>query len=445
MSLKYVLHGIISITITIFALNGTGSAQAQEKVLYSFCSAANCADGASPQGILVFDKTGNLYGAAAGGGSNCHQIGKGGCGVVFELSPSQGGTWTESVLYNFCANDIQGCPDGANPYAGLSFDKSGNLYGTTMIGGAYGLGTVFELMPPTTQGGTWTETVLWSFGATGDGQNPIARVILDSSGNLYGTTEAGGTYSGGTIFQLVPSSSGNQWTENLLFSFGPDPNNGFDVKSGLIFDKAGNLYGTTFEGGAKQGFGLGVVYKLSPNQQLPWTETVLVRFDQHTGGNPWAGVNFDGLGNLYGTTTAYAGDYGSVYRVSVAGKTNVLAFSGVPGGALPYAGLLIAGNVLYGTTASGGTQNGGSVYKLVGRKETVVYSFCSQPKCADGYQPLSNLTSRSNSLFGVTSRGGANNTGVVYQISIGGTLARKNSARSAGSHTKMLPVAAPPR
>jgi uncharacterized repeat protein (TIGR03803 family) len=219
MSLKYVLHGIISITITIFALNGTGSAQAQEKVLYSFCSAANCADGASPQGILVFDKIGNLYGAAAGGGSNCQQIGEGGCGVVFELSPSQGGTWTESVLYNFCANDIQSCPDGANPYAGLSFDRSGNLYGTTMIGGAYGLGTVFELMPPTTQGGAWTETVLWSFGATGDGQNPIARVILDSSGNLYGTTEAGGTYSGGTIFQAEAPQFGQSMDgkSSLLF------------------------------------------------------------------------------------------------------------------------------------------------------------------------------------------------------------------------------------
>ena len=410
-----------SLLPNLFA-QGTGSAQAQEKVLYSFCAAANCADGASPQGLLLFDKAGNLYGATSYGGSNCQQAGSHGCGLVFELVPSQNGEWIENVLYNFCVNDVLKCPDGANPFAGLTFDKAGNLYGTTMNGGTYGLGTVFELTPPTMQGGAWTETVLWSFGASMDGQNPVARVIFDRSGNLYGTTESGGPYSGGTIFQLVPPSTGSQWTENMLYTFGPGPENGFDVRSEVVFDKSGNLYGTTTEGGVQKASGLGVVYELSPNQQLPWTETVLFRFTQRSGANPWAGVNFDGLGNLYGTTTQGAAGYGSIYRLSsrTGGHFVSLPFAGTPDGALPYTGVLIAGNIIYGTTAGGGTQNSGSVFKLVGRKESVIYSFCSQPTCADGNGPLSNLTARRSSLYGATIGGGAHNAGVVYQITMGG-------------------------
>lgn len=407
----------------VFGMTGNGLAQVQEKVLYSFCSAAHCADGAFPEGILTFDSAGNLLGTTTNGGSN-------GLGTIFELSPSQSGGWTESVLYNFGAYS----GDGSAPYAGLTSDKLSNLYGTTQYGGSYGEGTVFELSPPSTQGGSWSETILWSLGASGDGKYPFSRVIFDTSGNLYGTTSQGGTSgSEGTVFELVPSGSG-QWAENILYSFGPNPENGFDIKSGVVFDRKGNLYGTTEEGGKEKGFGLGVVYKLTPNQQLPWSETVLFSFTRRSGGNPWSGVNFDDAGNLYGTTSAYAGNYGSAYKLSPSGELNFLSLPGPPNAAVPYAGLFISGSSMYGTSVLGGTQNGGSVYKIVGRKETAVYSFCSQPNCADGYQPVSNLTARGNSLFGVTSLGGANGNGVVYQITLGGTLSRKGTKRNSNQH-----------
>src|SRR5580698_80178 len=198
----------------------------QYSVLYNFCSATNCADGEDSHGKLVFDKAGNIYGTTAAGGAY-------GGGTAFELSSSSG-SWTESVIYSF--------PFGVNPMAGLTFDNVGNLYGTTEGGGSFGLGTVFELTPPSNPGGPWTETVLWSFGAQGDGQNPLSHLIFDASGNLYGTTSRGGTYGGGTVFQVVPV--GQQWSENILFSFGPDAFNGYNPQAGVAFDKSGNLYGT---------------------------------------------------------------------------------------------------------------------------------------------------------------------------------------------------------
>jgi uncharacterized repeat protein (TIGR03803 family) len=168
----------VAVTLTpMFAASASG--QVQEKVLYSFCSTANCTDGAAPSGNLLFDAARNLYGTTAGGGSNCQKNDSGGCGTFFELSPSQGGTWTESVLYSFCAGDIQGCPDGQNPYAGLIFDNQGNLYGTTQNGGVHGLGTVFQLSPPSEPGALWSEAVLWSFGAKDDGQYPLSSLIFD--------------------------------------------------------------------------------------------------------------------------------------------------------------------------------------------------------------------------------------------------------------------------
>src|SRR5580698_4316016 len=217
----------------------------QYKVLYSFCSAANCADGEDSHGKLVFDKDGNIYGTTAAGGAYAG-------GAAFELSSSNG-IWTESVIYSFCVNDVRNCPDGYDPMAGLTFDNMGNLYGTTEGGGSFGWGTVFELAPPSNPGGPWTETVLWSFGAEGDGQNPLSDLIFDASGNLYGTTSRGGTYGGGTVFQVVPV--GQQWAENILFSFGPDAFNGYNPQAEVVFDKSGNLYGTTFEGGTMDGYG----------------------------------------------------------------------------------------------------------------------------------------------------------------------------------------------
>jgi uncharacterized repeat protein (TIGR03803 family) len=428
----YLALGVFVITLGV-ASRALG--QAQEKVLYSFCSAANCTDGLAPHGKLVFDKAGNLYGTTAGGGSNC-QNGVGGCGIVFELSLSDG-SWAESVLYSFGANSS----DGAFPEAGPTFDNAGNLYGTTQGGGAYGLGTVFELSPSPRKDGSWTETVLWSFGAPGDGKVPLSHLVFDTSGKLYGTAAGGGTYGGGIVFQLVPTSGG-QWSENIIFSFGPDPYNGYEPEAAVTFDKSGNLYGTTYEGGFDGGSGVGVAYKLSPNSQLPWTETVLVRFTRAKGGNPLSALSFDKLGNLYGTLSSWGfNGAGGVFKLSP-GHENTITFPGAPYPASPLAGALIDGNTLYGTTTVGGSQNSGTIFKVQGKTDTVVYSFCSQTGCTDGKFPAAALIGLGKSLFGTTTNGGANGIGgVVFQISETAPSRAKTSSAK-GTHAAKVRQAA---
>jgi uncharacterized repeat protein (TIGR03803 family) len=388
--------------------------QQQQKVLYSFCSAAKCLDGWAPHGRLVFDSNGNVYGTTFGGGANCQGIGEGGCGTAFELSPSGDGTWTETVLYSFGANST----DGAYPSAGLIFDGNGNLYGTTQNGGTYGLGTVFQLRPPSDRESSWAEAVLWSFGAKGDGGYPFSDLIFDKPGNLYGTASEGGAYGAGIVFRLLPGSGG-QWSEQILSSFGPTTSGGYDPEAGVTLDSLGNLYGTTVAGGSN-GLGLGVVYRLSPTHQLPWAETVLFRFSADTGGNPLSTVSFDAAGNLYGTVSEYGGFNGGVFRLSPHSRNREhgVLFGGAPGAAVPYAGVLIGGSSLYGTTVLGGTQNQGSVFEIRGTTQTVLYSFCSLPACADGSSPNSAVIARDGILYGTALNGGANGEGgVVYQVS----------------------------
>jgi uncharacterized repeat protein (TIGR03803 family) len=209
-------------------------AASKEQMLYSFCSLDNCTDGELPEAGMVFDADGNLYGTAPQGGAF-------GDGVVFELTPGTNGTWTETVLYSFCS--LSGCADGAGPGSGLIFDASGNLYGTTVAGGtgscASDCGAVFELTP--NGDGTWAETVLHSFTGSPDGREPAAGVVFDAAGNLYGTTLFGGaTYKKeGTAFELTPSTGGT-WTETILHNFcsAPACADGGEPSAGLIFDAA---------------------------------------------------------------------------------------------------------------------------------------------------------------------------------------------------------------
>ncbi|MFI5115931.1 MAG: choice-of-anchor tandem repeat GloVer-containing protein, partial [Terriglobales bacterium] len=284
------LMAALAIFTAILLVTGIGAA-AQEKVLYTFQGGTG--DGAFPQAGLIFDTAGNLYGTTSLGGAY-------GFGTVFELTPTAGGTWTEKVLYSF-KNDGT---DGSNPKAGVIFDAAGNLYGTTSLGGAgvcqgAGCGTVFELTPAA--GGTWTEKVLHSFGGATDGVIPEAGLIFDAAGNLYGTTGYGGPYNWGTVFELTPAAGGT-WTENVLYSFqgGAD---GAGPAAGLVFDAAGNLYGTTEVGGAGvcQGNGCGTVFELTPAAGGTWTENVLYRFQSGAdGANPYDALIFDAAGNLYG-------------------------------------------------------------------------------------------------------------------------------------------------
>ena len=290
---------------TVFELTPAAGGGWTEQVLYSFCSQTNCTDGAHPVAGLIFDAAGNLYGTTGHGGVYASCNSGTGCGTVFELTPTAGGGWTEKVLHNF-GNGT----DGNSPSAGLIFDAASNLYGTTYVGGIYcsgsgGCGTVFELTPAA--GGTWTETVLYSFCPAGypctDGIGPEAGLIFDAAGNLYGTTVQGGRYDYGTVFELSPTAGGG-WTETVLHNFG-NGLDGVDPSAGLIFDAAGNLYGTTSWGGYYGHYEYGTVFELTPAASGGWTETVLHSFGNGTDGRaPLAGLIFDAAGNLYGTTSA---------------------------------------------------------------------------------------------------------------------------------------------
>jgi uncharacterized repeat protein (TIGR03803 family) len=400
--------------------------QSQYKVLWTFAGAPN--DGETPMSDLVFDKAGNLYGTTNGGGSAES-------GTVFMLSPNQDGGWMSTILYNFCAQYSRNhCQDGASPQAGLIFDAQGNLYGTTVNGGGpdcpangSGCGTVFELSP---QGsGSWTETVLYSFCANGghclDGAFPLGQLTLDASGNLYGTTEQGGTgvYAVGTVFEL--SHSANGWSETVLYNFCPLGQrgrcpDGAEPQAGVIFDKVGNLYGTTELGGSNNGEG--TVFRLSPGAN-GWTEKELHSFTSQEGGggDPMGAVSFDTLGNLYGTFSGGGPDNtGGVFRILAKNGKIGSFFFNITDGYKPVAGVLVDSKhaALYGTTSIGGTSDGGTVFKITAPAEdTVLYNFCSQPNCTDGASPVASVISDADgNLYGTADQGGANDLGVVFEI-----------------------------
>lgn len=262
-----------------------------ETVLYNFQSGN---DGNYPEHGLVFDSTGNLYGVTSGGGgtTGC----SGGCGTFFELSPSSSGTWTETILYRF-ADATQ------NPTTGtLVMDGAGNFYGVTSAGGANGLGNVYELSPSSSG---WTYTDLFDL-STSTGYQPLNGVTVDTAGNLYGTTNLGGDVTGtwgcgtkgcGVVYRLTKTSSG--WSYSNIYVFhGPG---GEGPLASLIFDSAGNLYGTTAHGGSATCCGYGVVFKLTPKATGLWTESILHHFTNGTdGAYPANQLTMDANGNLYG-------------------------------------------------------------------------------------------------------------------------------------------------
>jgi uncharacterized repeat protein (TIGR03803 family) len=274
---------------TVFKLSPTKSGTWKESILYSFQN--NEIDGTYPYGALIFDSSGNLYGTTAGGGSNFD-------GTVYKLTPAEK-EWTETILYSF--NDF------SSPYSGLVFDKSGNLYGSTISGGIYGNGTVYELTPQS--GGTWTETILFSFdGQNSTGEGPAATPIFDAAGNLYGTTSSGGYYDSGMVYQLTPPTTGGEWTETILHSFEPSDWDGGNPFGGLVRDSSGTLYGTTNLGGR---YNEGAVFEISPKKGGDWTEKLLHTFLNNGGDgrNPYRTLVFDKAGNLYGVT--YSGGINS--------------------------------------------------------------------------------------------------------------------------------------
>jgi len=358
-----------------------------ETVLYVFQGNTK-GDGATPEGGLVIDSAGNLYGTTAYGGTgNCVLLGTlVGCGTVYELSPPKikGGPWVETVLYSFPT-----AKQGYLPHGDLVFDSAGNLYGATIYGGGYGTncgdayfqycGAVFELSPPKTKGGKWTEKTLYGFKGIssgkqkGDGANPNGGLVLDSKGNVYGTTNIGGDQGGqcgtagcGAAFELKPpTKAGGSRIEKVIYRF--DVQDGASPAAGVVFGANGDLYGTTFAGGIN---GNGAVFDLAlPIGRGLWEETVLYRFSGGVdGANPEGSLIFDASGNLYGTTDVGSGGSlrGTVFRLKppkTKGRAWALStlhgFTGIPDGENPTAALFLskAGN-LYSTTQYGGTGSG---------------------------------------------------------------------------------------
>jgi uncharacterized repeat protein (TIGR03803 family) len=380
------INGTLALILIALAwISAPPSAPAQtETVLYNFCSRTNCTDGDIPYAGLIRDDKGSLFGTTRYGGTKNN-------GIVFVLS-SKG---IERVLHKF-VNDGK---DGFAPNAGLVMDSSGNLYGTTYEGGAHDNGTVFKISPDR------TETVLHSFGADGsDGFTPDAGLIIDANGNLYGTTFFGGV-SGyyGTVFEI--SATG---IETILYSFAGYPKrDGANPSAGLVLDENGNLYGTTQSGGA---YGYGTVFELSADG----TETVLHSFSSNgvDGIYPYAGLLRDAEGRLYGTTfQGGANNVGTAFEVETDGKERILHSFGANSedGIHPYAGLVADkhGN-LYGTTAYGGANgsNFGTVFRLNARgEETILHSFAENG--TDGYQPFGGLVMDcTDTLYGTTAYGG---------------------------------------
>jgi uncharacterized repeat protein (TIGR03803 family) len=364
------------------------------RLLYSFCTVGGCVDGAAPHGGIVFDASGNAYGTTYSGGTT-------GEGTVFELT--RGGK--EIVLHDFSPS----VTDGGGPMAGLLIDSSENLYGTTRYGGAHGAGTVFEKPHK----GAFRIVDSLQFG-----QYPEAGVIIDKAGNLYGTTTEGGAHGGGTVFEVTRKGQ-----EQTLYSFcaAVGCSDGKTPQAGLIMDAAGNLYGTTAAGGAA---GQGLVFRITPQGN----EKILCNFlgaaNCTSGAEPLAGLISDKSGNLYGTTfQGGAQNRGTVFEIASKGRERLIysfcPLSGCSDGYGPAADLVMdrLGN-LYGTTSAGGAMGAGTVFEVTAAgKQSVIYNFCEAAQCTDGELPLAGLTmDKSGNLYGTTSEGGAGGGGTVFEL-----------------------------
>jgi uncharacterized repeat protein (TIGR03803 family) len=384
----------------VLSTGGVVKAQAFT-VLYGF--AGYPTDGGRPGAGLLMDAAGNLYGTTIYGGNNKSCPGSGiGCGTVFKLDTNG----VETVLYNFTG------PDGANPLSNLTMDAMGNFYGTAWYGGNLqdcggngfaGCGVVFKVSGE-------TETVLHRFTGGADGAFPQAGLVMDSSGALYGTATAGGSVGGGVVFKMVRKK------ETVLHSFtgGKD---GDVPASGLLLDAAGNLYGTDAYGGDTD-CGCGVVFKLAGKHL-----SVLHSFKgTPDGAEPVASVIMDPAGNLYGTTIdgGTQGNLGTVFEVTQADKESVVyRFKREQNGFSPGGLVRDAQGNLYGTTGEGGPNGAGVVYEITADgKEKILHSFCSGD-CSDGAQPNDLMMDAKGNLYGTTSAGGGpSHDGTIFKITL---------------------------
>ncbi|MGC2109613.1 MAG: choice-of-anchor tandem repeat GloVer-containing protein [Candidatus Korobacteraceae bacterium] len=418
---KEIFDTAILVMTLVLALALASPVQAQTfTVIHNFSGGA---DGATPYAGLTLDRSGNFYGTTPYGGvaNGCE-----GCGVVYKLSRS-GTAWILNPLYNFLGPRQN---DGSTPTAGVVFGPDGSLYGTTSRGGTDNVGTVFQLRPPANACKTaicgWGETVLYSFTDLPDGKFPSqGNLVFDAAGNAYGTTTYGGGFlldcddtSCGTVYEM--SHSNGSWSESVICPLGNCSFPGFWPVAGVIFDNAGNLYGTVTNTS-------GGVFQLMPQGNGVWQSRTLYNFfQQQIQFYPAGGLILDGAGNVYGTTAGGGtGGGGTVFELVRSGdgwNFTVLynfAYSGsqfLPG---PQASLTMdaAGN-LYGTAVFDGANGCGMVFKLSpgggSWNLTTLHDFtCGN----DGGEPFSNVVfDAAGNLYGTAGKGGAGNSGVAWEI-----------------------------
>lgn len=336
---------------TVFQLSPTPNGWAQ-MTLYSFMGGA---DGGEPYKGVTLDRDGNLYGTAVTGGSGSCE---GGCGVLYKVTKTKG-AWTQKVIHAFTGGD-----DGSGPGSRVTVDHAGNIYGMAPTGGAFGLGTIYQIRPPST--GAVTFKVIHAFTGGADGSSGSAGRMIFHDGRLYGAATTGGNQGSGVVFELTPKPLGG-WTFRTIYTFQGQPDGSFPYGA-LLFDASGNIYGTTYYGGAN---GIGTVYKLTPQAVGEWTEEVIYSFQQGSDGNsPISNLVSDKAGNLYGTTSEGGLGSGVIFKLTPGGggawtETVVHAFAGPPDGGFSYNGMVVDdfGN-FYGATVHGGEDDDGCVYQF---------------------------------------------------------------------------------
>lgn len=390
--------GVLSLAI-VLALGVIAAPPAAAQTFSVIHTFTGTTDGQDPLAGFVIDGSGNLYGTATGGGTSWR-------GVVFKLAPSG----TETVLHNFT-----GGADGEDPEGQLVMDKVGNLYGTTYSGGPSNAGTVFEVSKG-------KEKVLYAFTGGADGGSPVAGLTFDKAGNLYGTTTAGGSSGNGAVFRLaVPAVAGGVWKQSVLYSFGTGTDGAIPV-AGVALDASGNLYGTTSAGGT---YGYGTVYELKRSAPQ-WTEAILHEFALASDGAvPYAGLVLDSKGNLYGAASDGGGGGsnggGTIFELTrgTAGWTFNVIYS-LPGWGISgtFRNLLVQPGKIYATTHCDGNYSAGTVYELTltGGVWTydLLYDFTG---ATDGQFSFSNLVSdKEGNLYGTTTEGGADGSGTAFKV-----------------------------
>ena len=403
--------GACAILAAAIVLPGLAAPVGDLRVLHHFGED----DGEYPDTDLVMDANGNLFGMTVEGGDF-------NSGTVFRLAQTSRG-WKETILYSFTSG-----ADGGQPYGGVTLDAAGNIYGTTVVGGSYagcpedGCGVVWEL---TKNGGSYTQSVIHAFqGGETDGFGPGGPLSFDAQGNLYGMTPGGGANGMGIIFQLSPTPEGG-WVESAIHHFTGGVDGGAASKARLLIDDNGDLYGVATVGGA---FGVGTVFRLSPQPGGGWSFTTLYSFKgQPDGVFPYAGLVRDAAGAFYGTTY-YGGthDDGTVFKLANVGgvwtETVLHSFGEGNDGSYPISALVFgAGGALYGTTSTGGgIGDHGTIFKLTptasgGWRESVVHAFSG----SDGELPYSGLLAdpSSNAFFGTTVYGGKDGDGTIFRFS----------------------------